>query len=51
MEDARIEVREGGQRGMTVSVRLQHPDDATLAQVRQTLGAFLFASDISAVER
>jgi hypothetical protein len=36
---------------MTVSVRLQHPDDATLAQVRQTLGAFLFASDIAAVER
>jgi fatty-acyl-CoA synthase len=39
---AAIEVKEGGRRGMTVSIRLPAGDEAAEARVRKALGGFLF---------
>ncbi|MGZ5786803.1 MAG: acyl-CoA synthetase [Ramlibacter sp.] len=48
MADARIEVREGGRRGMTVSVTLPRGQDAAAARVRQELSGFLFEVEVAA---
>lgn len=45
--DAAIQVREGGRRGMTVSVRLPPGRDATVPQVREALSGFLFEVDVA----
>lgn len=48
MGNARIQVREGGRRGMTVSVQLPQAHQASVPQVQQALSAFLFELEVSA---
>lgn len=48
VSDATIQVREGGRRGMTVSVRLPQARQADVPQVQQALSGFLFEVEVSA---
>ena len=45
--DATIQVREGGRRGMTVSVKLPPAQQAAISQVQQALSGFLFEVEVS----
>jgi hypothetical protein len=45
--DAAIQVREGGRRGMTVSVRLPQAQHACVPQVQRALSGFLFEVEVS----
>jgi fatty-acyl-CoA synthase len=45
--DAKIQVREGGRRGMTISVRLPQAQHAAVPQVQRALSAFLFDVEVS----
>jgi fatty-acyl-CoA synthase len=49
MEDARIQVREGGRRGMTVVVQVPQAWQAAVPQVQEALSPFLFEVDVSAI--
>ncbi|MBS0447616.1 MAG: AMP-binding protein [Proteobacteria bacterium] len=46
--DARIDVVEGGRRGLRVDVTLPPASDATIAEVRQALAAYLFEAEVRA---
>jgi fatty-acyl-CoA synthase len=47
--DAKIIVREGGRRGMTVSVQLPPALQAEVPKVQEALSAFLFEVEVSAL--
>jgi fatty-acyl-CoA synthase len=47
MSDAAIQVREGGRRGMTVSVKLPPAQQAAISQVQQALSGFLFEVEVT----
>jgi fatty-acyl-CoA synthase len=47
LNEAQVQVREEGQRGMTVTVLLPHADSPTISQVRQALSPFLFETQVS----
>ncbi len=48
LQDAKVQVREGGRRGMTVDVKLPLAQQAAVAQVREALSSFLFEVEVSA---
>lgn len=48
MSDAAIQVREGGRRGMTVSVKLPAARQAAVPEVQQALSGFLFEVEVTA---
>ena len=48
MTDAAVQVREGGRRGMIVSVKLPATQQAAISQVQQALSGFLFEVEVSA---
>jgi fatty-acyl-CoA synthase len=47
LNEAMVHVREGGRRGMTVSVRLPQAQHASVSQVQEALSAFLFEVEVS----
>jgi fatty-acyl-CoA synthase len=47
LNEAMVQVREGGRRGMTVSVRLPQAQHASVSQVQEALSAFLFEVEVS----
>ncbi len=47
--DAQVQVREGGRRGMRVSVGVPAVAEATVPAIRQALSAYLFEADVAAV--
>ena len=49
LQDAEVQAREGGPRGLTVSVSLPHAQRASLSQVRQALSDYLFELELSVV--
>ena len=51
LQDAEVQAREGGPRGLTVSVSLPHAQRASLSQVRQALSDYLFELELSVVSQ
>ncbi len=49
LPDARVQVIEGGQRGMRVVVTLPKAEASSVSTVEQALAAYLFKSDVSVV--